>query len=332
MYQIDDIMQKCEAVVRSHALGNGQYARYLFQNAKGNRILGPNEYGTADAANILYTLNRFPTGEEAKLHADALKSFQSAETGLFSEPTHHPIHTTAHCVASLELFGEKPSYPVTDLLPYLKSTERLYELLDGLDWEGTPWPMSHQGAGIYTIGVLTDTVSLDWQRDYFKWIYDHSDPKYGLSHVGTIDSGTAPICHHLYGWFHYMFNLDYGRRPLRYPEQLIDSCLKMYSENLLTDKFAREIGFMEIDWVFAINRASHQSKHRYDEVQAQLRDFASRFIPYMKSLDYDTHDGVNDLHMLFGALCALAELQRAIPGEIESSTPLRLVLDRRPFI
>ena len=49
MYQIDDIMQKCEAVVRSHALGGGQYARYLFQNAKGNRNLGPNEYGTADA-------------------------------------------------------------------------------------------------------------------------------------------------------------------------------------------------------------------------------------------------------------------------------------------
>ena len=215
---------------------------------------------------------------------------------------------------------------------WVQSTEKLYELLEGLDWCGTPWPMSHRGAGIYTIGVLTDSVSLAWQRDYFKWVYDNSDPKYGLSKAGTIDSGTAPICHHLYGWFHYMFNMDYARRPLRYPEKLIDSCLKMYAENLLTDKFANEIGFMEIDWVFAINRASHQSKHRFDEVKAQLRDFASRFIPYMKSLDYETHDGVNDLHMLFGALCALAELQRALPGEIESTTPLRLVLDRRPFI
>jgi hypothetical protein len=35
---------------------------------------------------------------------------------------------------------------------------------------------------------------------------------------------------------------------------------------------------------------------------------------------------------LFGAVCALAELQRALPGEIRSERPLRLVLDRRPFI
>ncbi len=332
MYQIDSIMQRAYETVRSHALGNGQYARWITQNEQRDRELGPNEYGTADAANILYTLNRFPTGEEAVAHRDALLSFQNPETGLFSEPTHHFIHTTAHCVASLELFGAVPKHPLTALKPYFDSVDELYGLFDSLDWTGNPWPMSHRGAGIYTIGVLTDSVSLDWQRAYFNWIWEHTDEKYGYSRVGTIDGGTAPMCHHLYGWFHYMFNMDYARRNLRYPEKFIDSCLKMYGEDMLTKNFGRQIGFMEVDWVYALNRATHQSKHRFDEAQAQLRDFAARFIPYLDSLDFTKDEGINDLHMLFGTLCALAELQRALPGEVESTTPLRLVLDRRPFI
>ena len=45
-----------------------------------------------------------------------------------------------------------------------------------------------------------------------------------------------------------------------------------------------------------------------------------------------TDDGLNDLHALFGAVCCLAELQAALPGEITSEKPLKLVLDRRPFI
>jgi len=36
--------------------------------------------------------------------------------------------------------------------------------------------------------------------------------------------------------------------------------------------------------------------------------------------------------MLFGAACAVAELQIALPGEIKSAYPLKQILDRRPFI
>lgn len=332
MYQIDGIMERSEKVVRSHYLGNGQYSRYTFQNEHRTRNLDPNEYGTADAANILYTLNRFPTGEDATLHCSALKSFQSPETGLFTEPTHHFIHTTAHCIASLELFSAKPDYPITALFPYFKSKKKLYEFLSGLKWNDNPWPQSHQGAGIYVCGVLTDSVDLQWQKDYFQWIYDNTDPEYGYSRTGAIATGKSGMCFHLYGWFHYMFNMDYARKPLRYPDRFIDSCIRMYRENLLQSNFGAEIGFMEIDWVYALNRATHQSAHRFEEAKELLSDFAFRFIPYLESLDFEKHDGVNDLHMLFGALCALAELQRAIPGEIESTAPLRLVLDRRPFI
>ena len=40
----------------------------------------------------------------------------------------------------------------------------------------------------------------------------------------------------------------------------------------------------------------------------------------------------NDLHSVFGTVCCLAELQRALRGSIITEKPLKLVLDRRPFI
>ena len=69
-----------------------------------------------------------------------------------------------------------------------------------------------------------------------------------------------------------------------------------------------------------------------EQVREALLDFADIYVDYLNSLDYEKDEGFNDLHMLFGACCALAELQTALPGKIITEKPLRLVLDRRPFI
>ncbi len=50
------------------------------------------------------------------------------------------------------------------------------------------------------------------------------------------------------------------------------------------------------------------------------------------SLDPDTSAKMDDLHLLFGAICCVAELQRFLPGSVITDKPLKLVLDRRPFI
>jgi hypothetical protein len=92
------------------------------------------------------------------------------------------------------------------------------------------------------------------------------------------------------------------------------------------------VRFNEIDWVYCLNRAGRRSGHRFAETQKTLQGFSDRYIPFLNSLDATTHDGLNDLHSLFGTMCALAELQQALPGTILTERPLRLVLDRRPFI
>jgi len=331
MKNLDSLIEKIHNTVKSHYLGNGAYARYLWQDAGGNRKLGINEYGCADAINLLYTINELPKGEQREACIAALQSLQHEDTGLFQEPTHHFIHTTAHCIASLELFDAEPLYPQKRMLEYF-TKDGIKGLLDSLRWVEAPWRDSHEGAGTYVIGVLTNNVDLDWQNYYFSLLYDNTDDILGMSRKGTVDEKAIPLFHHLYGWFHYMFNMQYAKRPLKYPEKLVDTCIRMYDENLLGNHFGRSIGFAEVDWVFALNRATRETPHRFKEAKERLYDFGVKYIEYLETLDFTTDERLNDLHCLFGMACCVAELQAALPGKFISTKPLRLVLDRRPFI
>lgn len=327
---IQPVVDKMLHTVETHRLEEGVYCRWLWQDEQGTRQLGANEYGCADAANILYTLGHFPRSPESrKCWVSALQRMQNPQTGLFTEATHHTIHTTAHCTAALELFDAQPLHPLRGLEKYM-TQDGMHELLSSLDWEHQPWPQSHQGAGLYAAAVITGMADAQWRKNYFAWLRDRADPVTGL---GLKDRrGDAPLAHQLYGWFHYFFNHEHAHQPIPYPEKIIDSCIDLYVNDRLSPVFAQEVGFMEIDWVFAMSRASRQTAHRFDEVKELLWHMAQRFLPWLMSLDENTHDMFNDLHMLFGAACAMAELQIALPGKIETDVPLKNVLDRRPFI
>jgi NAD(P)-dependent dehydrogenase (short-subunit alcohol dehydrogenase family) len=112
--------------------------------------------------------------------------------------------------------------------------------------------------------------------------------------------------------------------------------LEYYENNLRYCKdfpFGKIMGFAEIDWIFILNRASMQTGHRREEAKALIREFADKYLDYLEEdieNTYKTH--FDDLHMLFGAMCAVAEMQLALPGEIKSTIPMKNVLDRRPFI
>ena len=327
---IDHLIEKIRCIVERHRIEEGVYSRWLWQNEKVNRELGKNEYGCADAANILYSIGAFERDpDKRRCWVKALQDMQNPQSGMFTEATHHPFHTTAHCIAALELFDAQPLYPLTELMP-LFDRNKLYDFLDHLDWECDPWSQSHLGAGLYAALVITRSCDLAWQQDYFSWLREHCDPDLGMSYRGRTDKDSPE--HHMYGWFHYLFNHEYAHRPIPYAEKLIDSCIDMYVNKTIYKTFGRAVGFREIDWVFCMNRASRQTAYRFDEVKALLWDFAQGYIQWLESLDPQTDDALNDLHRLFGAVCALAELQQALPGRIETTVPLKNVLDRRPFI
>lgn len=326
---IDDLIKIIRNSVEEHKLDTGKYSRWIFGE---NRDLGLNEYGCADAANILYSIGDFPQDlNERSSFIKTLQAMQDPETGLFSEKTHHIFHTTAHCSAALELFDAKPLYKCKALEKYL-TKEGLYNLLENeIDWTN-PWDGSHVGAGILPSLVNTDMATLQWKDWYFQWLWEHTDPETGFICHKKCD---APLYSYMAGGFHYMFNIESEHRPLRFPEKVIDSCLELMQMGDSTPKNAGMksfIGFIDIDVVYCLTRAMRQTPHRFYEAKKELEDYAEKYLNMFYRIDYKTDKYFNDLHSLFGAACCLCELQSALPGKIITSKPLKLVLDRRPFI
>lgn len=334
-HDITHIIRHIHERVEAHRVAPGAYARWLVNNANGTREMGVNPYGCADAANILYTIGAFP--READERAAWVRTLQGmqGEDGLFHERTHHPIHTTAHCAAALELFDAAPARPCEALRPY-QTPEGFRALMDGLDWSGRAWSESHKGAGIYVALNLTGAADRAWNDAYFRWFWDNTDPETGLwMRPLYLDiECRAPLYYYMAGSFHYLFNHEYAHMPLRYPARMIDTCLALYADidRALPITFARNANFIEIDWIYCLSRASRQTPHRFEEVRAALEDFAVRQLHFWEHVDWEHEDSVNDLHTLFGGVCGLAELQQTLRGKLPSDIPLKLVLDRRPFI
>ena len=105
--------------------------------------------------------------------------------------------------------------------------------LEGLDWLGNPWPQSHQGAGVFAALTIAGEADAAWQNAYFAWLREHCDPKWGMSLRGAVDAQKAPAAHHLYGWFHYIFNHESAHRPIPYAAKLVDTCIELYKACLL---------------------------------------------------------------------------------------------------
>ncbi len=324
---IDPLIQEIRACVDRHNLGRpGEYTRYTIGEQADGRI---NAYGVADAANLLYTIHDFRQAQADREHwIRVLQSLQDPDTGMYSEPTHHTIHTTAHCMAALELFDEKPLYPCTYLSDCLTKEGLYHRLETEIDFEAHPWRDSHIGAGLFVALTMTDAVDLQWKDWYFDWFWQNSSPVHGFAFFGK-EMKAAPF-RYMGGGFHYLFNHEAEHRPLRYPEKIIDWCLPMLRDE--QKPFLQNCGFIEVDVVYSVTRAMRQTPHRFQEAKEALELFANRFLDFMFARDFQNDPAFNDLHRLFGSACCLAELQSALPGKIVSSKPLRLVLDRRPFI
>jgi len=339
MIDLRNFIEEVRDILKSHNLSTpGVYKRWLFQDAEGTRNMDADIYGCADAANILYTIGELPSGQNNNDRNDwisTLQSFQNEETGLYESEGMSPVHTTAFAAGALELFDTRPKHPIIGLSEFSKR-ENLIQLLESLDWVNNPWVSSHKGAGIYASMVLTGSVTLEWEDWYFDWLFHNADPDTGLWKNGCIYDGNhnlkgAPLFHHMASSFHYIFNCEYAKRPIPYAKQIIDTCIGMFQNNLYP-VFNNTLTYNEIDFIYLLSHCVKRSGHRFEESQEIIRKIAEPFINYLLLLDNKTDDGINDLHNLFAAVSALAVIQDSVPGLLLTEKPLRLVLDRRPFL
>lgn len=335
MIDLRPFVESVRAIVASHALGvPGLHRRFTIpgpDETGAPRAMGANPYGCADATNLLYTIGALPSEpEERNGWVASLRSLQDPETGFFRESTHDALHTTAHCLGALELFDAAPAAPLSALAP-LRQPGRVAAFLDGLDWAGAPWTEAHRGAGLYAALEIAGEADPAFSDAYFAWLAGEVDPATGLLRRGAVDPSPAGgVFPHLAGSFHYLFNFEHARRPWPHAAALVDTCLAI--REAATFPLAKLVWFADVDWVYCLSRSRRQSGHRSDEALRTLETFAEEYATFLLGLDPETDEGLDDLHRLFGAVCALAELQAAAPGVLASDPPLRLVLDRRPFI
>lgn len=274
------------------------------------------------AAHILYTINRFP-GEitERQAWIQALQSLQDPETGLCPLDGFHPVASTAWTVSALALFDTRVRHSLVELEP-LKKLHALAEYLDLLNWRDQPLTEALRGSGVYTTLVFSGEVSLDWEERYFTWLWEASDPNTGLLREGRIrpkdENGLTP---YLAGTFCYLTTLEYARRPLRYPDKLVETCLDLFETSGST--LGEQLSIHELAWVYCLNRAARQSGHRYVEARQALQSFAERYIPFLMDVDSENDPTFNQLFILSAVVDCLAELQISIPGLIYTTRPLR---------
>lgn len=330
MYDLRPFIKEIKKIVERHYLGEtGRYARWITQDEKNSRNLGSVPYGCANAANILYSINDFPTdGTERTAFIKVLQDFQNKENGLFEDSDNFPTHSTAFVSGALALFDAKPLYKAAGFSEYT-TKEALFNFLDDIDWANQPWLGAHLGSGIYASMILTDTVSDEWEDYYFEWMDNNADPKTGLWKKDALE-GAEPFSY-LAGTFHYVFNYEYAKRALPYPKELLETCIQAYYDGICPD-FTTEAGWFDIDYTYTLAIAQKRAGIKYDETQKILKEIADGLIPQLLAMNPADSETLNDLHSLFAIMCALAVLQDALPSYIRTSKPLQLVLNKRPFV
>jgi hypothetical protein len=89
---------------------------------------------------------------------------------------------------------------------------------------------------------------------------------------------------------------------------------------------------MELQWGFCVARALRHGGDKFRTGRHALAKLLHDLYWFLRRLEPAASDEWNDLERLAGTVSCFAELQQASPGNLRTERPLRLVLDRRPFI
>lgn len=303
--------------------GAGRYAR-----APGET--GTELYGVADMACILYTLGALhPTESERHEWAAAFQDFQNPATGWLVEksPTHSPLHNTAFALAAMQLLDLTPKFPVKLGAEYAD----VRSFLGSLDWKSGVYPESHKGAGLGSIHALVAELNTPaWFAEYFAVCDSLFDPNNGLMGKEKPPGGDFD---QVGGTFHYGFLYENFNRHMPYPERRIDAVLG----TRLADGYWSPDNrlWLTLDAVYLLTRTLRYCEHRRDEVVACVRSVMANamrdiFSPEGRRTAFSARLTV---HSVTAAISLAAEAQKFLGArEVVTERPLRLVLDRRPFI
>ena len=317
------ILEEFEPSVRL-AGGAGRYGRQPGWSA-------PSLYGVADMACILHTIGSLnPTAAERAAWADAFELFQDPRTGWFleSEPrTLSPEHNTAFALAAMQLLDITPSFEVkmgaeqTDIRTYLNS----------LNWRSGVYADSHKGAGIGSIYALVRNLhSPGWFAEYFAACESLFDSNNGL--MGRAKPALGDI-DQIGGTFHYSFLYEFFSLQMPYPRERIDTVIRLRRPDGYWSPTNRL--WLTLDAIYLMTRTLRYCPYRYEDVVSNVRNTMTILQRDVFSIAgrENIFSSSSGLHSLTAAISIAAEVQQFLGAEeVITEWPLKLVLDRRPFI
>ena len=192
------------------------------------------------------------------------------------------IHTTAHCIAALELFDAKPLHKLKDLRFYTDPEERCEASSPDLEWRGNPWRESHRGAGLFAAMVIAEEV--DSRGRMHISVGSGKTPIQRLGCWQEQTSRGSPIAEQR-PWCRTWRARSITSSTCNGPDDraVIRSahrrCLAMYEERQFP--LGQRIGFAEIDWFYCMNRSLRQCNHRFEESRAAIAQLGRELADYV---------------------------------------------------
>ena len=169
-------------------------------------------------------------------------------------------------------------------------------------------------------------MNREWFDNFFNWLDKEVDPHSGIWRRDV----PVEITQQLGGAFHFYFLYEHFRRPLPYPERIIDTIIGAQREDG-TFPDSPFPCWLELDAIYELNRAVRQTGYRRVEVLGAMKRTLGKIVERVMDSKY-RDETMDDTHAMVAILSVLAELQQTLPGYLVTPRPLRLVLDRRPFI
>ncbi|MBC7783206.1 MAG: hypothetical protein H7144_05150 [Burkholderiales bacterium] len=292
-------------------------------------------YGVSDMACVLYTLGRLRANQKQREDwATAFAQFQDPETGylLEKQPTHSALHNTAFALAAMELLDLAPQHELSMAAEFADPAAYLATL----NWKTNVYSDSHKGAGIGAIYALVPEVAGDepaatrWFDAYFSTCDALFDPANGMMGVDKPPGGDSD---QIGGTFHYAFIYESFNRRMSYPEPRIDSVIGLQQPDGYWHPTNRL--WLTLDAVYLLTRTVRHHAYRVDDVRAVVRrvmDVVMQDVFSEAGREKTFGTGLC-VHSMTCALSIAAEAQQFLGAdEVITDWPLRLVLDRRPFI
>ncbi len=218
------------------------------------------------------SLSRLSSSERSQLLSFLLSS--RGEDGRFRDPRFREENilsqqhdraffeeeATAFCLQVLDALGE--AAPDTSLPGSWTDPGRMTAWIESLAWRD-PWLDSNRVMFALSRASRSHPASLDAALD---WLDAQQNKETGLWH----GRGRVPLSYAMAASVHFTFYYTFRKRPVRYAERIVDSCLSLQASHGLFDRGTIGHTCFDYDAVQLLKAMDRQVKYRNDAIGAAM--------------------------------------------------------------